>query len=165
MSEFAAAAVALLEEKAVYADGSSSAAGGFDVLKAVAVTVTARRVVSFTTDPEDRTSQVVGNETVTVTLQHSDDGESFDDADSNEFDADGQVVLELASPKAFIRVSWALDGDNPQPILTAIATAVPKIITDAASVSLLGVPDASDASEGDLLTADGDGGFGWVTPS
>lgn len=118
--------VSFLERVAVTADGSSPSAGGCDRVKSLAVTITAIRVVGYTTVAGDRQTQIAGNETVTVTVQHSDDDAIWVDADAHEFDNDDEVTITLTSPKAYVRVSWALAGDNPQPILTATAVAAGK---------------------------------------
>lgn len=118
--------VTFLDRVAVAADGNSPSAGGCDRVKSLAVTITAIRVVGYTTVAGDRQTQIAGNETVTVTVQHSDDDAIWVDADAHEFDNDDEVTITLTSPKAYVRVSWALAGDNPQPILTATAVAAGK---------------------------------------
>lgn len=119
-------ATSLLEQILVTDDGSSDPADGFDAASSVDVILIARQVAGYTTVEGDRQTQIPGNETVTVTVQHSDDGDSWDDVDAHEFDNDDLATITISSPKAFVRVSWALSGDNPQPILTATAIATGK---------------------------------------
>lgn len=119
-------ATSLLEQQLLLADGNSDAVGGFDAASTVDVVISARQVVGYTTAEGDRQTHIPGNETLTVTVQHSDDDDTYEDVDAHEFDNDGLATITISSPKAYIRIAWALSGDNPQPVLTATAIATGK---------------------------------------
>lgn len=66
--------------------------------------------------------------TVTVTLEHSDDGESWDEIDHADFTAGtGSASFTIDAPKAHTRVSWTID--DPDYFATVEAEGIAEAIT------------------------------------
>lgn len=100
-----------------------------------------------------KTSALAAAPDVTVTVEHSADGDSWDTLGAfDELTAEADAYLRVDNPLDQIRFSYA------------VTTAGRIVKLEAKIVLPVSVPDAGDAGDGDTLTADGTGGFAWVTP-
>lgn len=93
---------------------------------------------------------------LTITVEHSADGDSWATLDAfAAISAEGEFYLLVTTATLDrIRFSYAVTDAGLLKLELRVGLAHP-----------VGLPDAADADAGDLLTADGAGGFAWLPPA